>query len=88
MPKAMILAAMLLAGSSSASLAVSEMVKQACQSDYFAYCSTYEVGSSALRACMSSHRKMLSAPCIKALGSSGEVTQDDVRQYKREMSKN
>jgi hypothetical protein len=88
MSKAVILAAIALAGSSSAALAVSEIVKEACRSDYFAYCSNYEVGSSALRACMSSHRKMLSGPCIKALGSSGEATQDDVQQYKREMSKN
>jgi hypothetical protein len=88
MPRVAILAVIVLVGSSSATLAVSEVVKEACRSDYFAYCSNHEVGSAELKSCMKAHRKVLTGTCIKALGSSDEVTQDDIRQYKREMSRN
>ena len=82
-----VLSAALLAVSTSESLAVSQAVKDACTSDYAAYCSEHKVGTEALRSCMRAHRKMLTAGCIKALGHSDEVTKEDIRQYKAEMHK-
>lgn len=82
-----VLAASLLTVSASEGLAVSQAVKDACTSDYAAYCSEHKVGTEALRSCMRAHRKMLTAGCIKALGHSNEVTKEDIRQYKAEMRK-
>jgi hypothetical protein len=67
--------------------AVSEAVKKACSADYASLCSQYKVGTEALRSCMRSHRHTLTDGCIHALGRSSEVTQEDIRQYKREMGK-
>jgi hypothetical protein len=67
--------------------ALSRVVKDACMSDYAAYCNGLKVGTTALRSCMKSHRHMLSQTCILALGSSSEVTNEEIRQYKREMHK-
>jgi hypothetical protein len=67
--------------------AVSEAVKKGCSADYASYCSEYKVGTDALRTCMRAHRHTLTDVCIKALGSSSEVTQEDIRQYKRETGK-
>ena len=87
MPRVAILVASILTLSAGEALAVSEVVKQACTSDYAAYCSEHKVGTEALRSCMRAHRHMLSETCIKALGSSDEVTQEDIQQYKRESHK-
>ena len=58
--------------------AVSAAVKIACMSDYFAYCSAYEVGSQELRQCMRSVGSRLSKPCVNALVSAGEVPKSEV----------
>jgi hypothetical protein len=84
MKKVAVLAAMTLALSSSYALAVSEAVKNACTSDFAAYCSQHKVGTEAARACMREHRKMLTAECVQALGHSSEVTQADIELYKKE----
>ena len=55
--------------------AVSSSVRNACMSDYFAYCSQHEVGSSALRRCMQAAGPRLSKACVSALVASGEVKQ-------------
>lgn len=82
----LLLAAPLLALPTSA-FAVSDAVKKACSADYASLCSQYKVGTEALRTCMRSHRHTLTDGCIKALGHSSEVTQEDIRQYKRETGK-
>lgn len=82
MQKVAILAAVTLALSASSALAVSQAVRQACSSDYAAYCSNYKVGTAKLRSCMKQHSHMLNAECIKALGHSNEVTEQDIRDYK------
>jgi len=79
-----VLAALALVLPAGGALAVSNVVKQACGSDYAAYCSDHKVGTEALRTCMRAHRKMLTAGCIKALGNSEEVTAQDIREYKTE----
>ncbi|MBY0559124.1 hypothetical protein [Hyphomicrobium sp.] len=77
-------AAVMLALSSGSAFAVSQAVKDACSSDYAAYCSQHKVGTEAARQCMREHRKMLTEDCIHALGKSSEVTQADIELYKRE----
>lgn len=84
MPKFMTLAAAIICISSTSAFAVSEAVKNACDSDYVAYCSQHKIGSTALRACMKSHRHMLMSSCLKAISKSGEASADEVKQYKRE----
>lgn len=54
--------------------AVSGNVRQACMSDYFAYCSAHAVGSASLRSCMRSNGPKLSSRCLDALVSAGEVS--------------
>lgn len=58
--------------------AVSGNVRQACMSDYFAYCSQHAVGSASLRSCMRSNGPKLSKSCLNALISAGEVSQSTV----------
>jgi hypothetical protein len=87
MQKVAVLVAIALALSSGCAFAVSQAVKDACSSDYAAYCSQHKVGTDAARHCMREHRKMLTDSCIQALGHSSEVTQADVEQYKREHNK-
>ena len=68
----------------SGALAVSKVVRKACDGDCLAYCSQHEIGSTSLRACMRAHRKMLTDTCAKALADSGEATPADVSAYKRD----
>jgi hypothetical protein len=82
----LLLATTLLALPTSA-FAVSEAVKKACGADYASLCSQYKIGTEALRSCMREHRHTLTDGCIKALGHSSEVTQEDIRRYKRETGK-
>lgn len=49
-----------------------EFVKKACKSDFKAYCRSYDIDSSAMRACMRRSVDMLSQRCIDALEKSGE----------------
>ena len=53
--------------------AVSDKVKNACQSDYYKFCPSHPVGSTTLRQCMRSVGKRLSARCIDALADAGEI---------------
>jgi hypothetical protein len=84
MRKALLLASLFVTASATNGFAVSEAVKKACDSDYAAYCSAHKVGSSELKSCMRAHRKMLTDACVKALGKSDEVSQQDIETYKRE----
>ncbi len=84
MPRYFTLAAALICISSTSALAVSEAVKKACDSDYVAYCSQHKIGSTALRACMKSHKHVLLSTCLSAISKSGEASPDEIQQYKRE----
>jgi hypothetical protein len=64
----------------SGAFAVSSAVKIACMADYFAYCSSHEVGSTALRQCMRSAGSKLSKRCVNALVAAGEVSKTEVAQ--------
>jgi hypothetical protein len=58
--------------SGGAARATPEYVKQACKADYKKFCPDYEIGSSALRACMVGIAHQLSPKCTDALERSGE----------------
>lgn len=62
--------------------AIGADVKNACKSDYFKHCSQHAVGSESLRSCMRKVGEDLSTPCLVALVKAGEVTKQDIEQYK------
>ena len=53
--------------------AISDKVRNSCQSDYFKFCPSYAVGSTALRQCMRQVGNRLSPRCVDALVESGEI---------------
>lgn len=63
--------ATVLAGSSAH--AYSRKVKDACSADYASLCAKYKQGSSELRRCFESNRRVLSTECVQALVDAGEV---------------
>lgn len=65
--------------------AVSASVKNACKSDYLAYCSQHAVGSKSLRNCMRSASSKLSTRCVKALVAAGEVSKADRARYAKRL---
>jgi hypothetical protein len=69
---AIVSAATLLALSTAAD-AYSRKVRNACSADYASLCSQYKQGSTKLRRCFESNRKVLSEECISALVDAGEV---------------
>jgi hypothetical protein len=71
---------------STAAVAVTERVKQDCKPDYNRYCSTYAVGSEALRACMSRSAKKLSRTCVSALVDAGEMTKAQADRLRKPSS--
>lgn len=54
-------------------LAYSQKVKDACSADYGSLCAKYKQGSSELRRCFESNRRILSTECVQALVDAGEV---------------
>jgi len=84
------LALLLLAsGCAFASVAVAEpipyskAVQQFCAADYHKFCGDYGLETAALRSCMDKAGQSLSQGCIKALVSSGEVSQSEVERRKK-----
>lgn len=69
---AVVAAAMAFAAGTAAN-AYSEKVKTACSADYASLCSQYKQGSSQLRRCFESNRKVLSNSCVSTLVNAGEV---------------
>ncbi len=65
------LAAVSLAGTSA--YAYSQKIKDACSADYGSLCAKYKQGSSELRRCFESNRRVLSTDCVQALVNAGEV---------------
>ena len=62
--------------------AVSQKLKDACRSDYHAYCGEHAVGSQPLRDCMADAFDKLSEPCVAAILDS-EFQKDNARPHKR-----
>lgn len=60
---------------------VTQRVKNACRSEYHAFCSAHAVPSPGLRSCMRGVQDQLSPRCLKELVAAGEVSQAEVRNY-------
>ncbi len=58
---------------STSALAFSQKVKDSCSADYASLCAKYKQGSSELRRCFESNRRVLSTDCVQALVDAGEV---------------
>jgi hypothetical protein len=74
--------AVVLGAAAPAAASVSASVRNACMSDYFAYCAGLEVGSVELRRCMSRAGPKLSQACVSALVGAGEVSRAEVDRRK------
>jgi hypothetical protein len=68
-----ILAGITVLGTCTTANAYSKRVRDACAADYTSLCSQYPKGSTKLRRCFESNRKVLSSDCISALVDAGEV---------------
>ena len=60
---------------------ITQRVKNACRSEYYAYCSAHAVPSPGLRSCMRGVQDQLSQGCLKELVAAGEVSKADIRKY-------
>lgn len=61
------------------------MTQMNCASDYYAYCSQFQVGSKELRICMRRAGPKLSKSCLNALIADGEVSKAEVEKTKQEI---
>ena len=66
---------------STAHAVITQRVKNACRSEYYAYCSAHAVPSAGLRSCMRGVQDQLSQGCLKELVAAGEVSKAEVRRY-------
>ena len=66
---------------STAHAVITQRVKNACRSEYYAYCSAHAVPSAGLRSCMRGVQDHLSQGCLKELVAAGEVSKAEVRRY-------
>ena len=60
---------------------ITQRVKNACRSEYYAYCSAHAVPSAGLRSCMRGVQNKLSPPCLKELVAAGEVSKAEIRKF-------
>lgn len=60
--------------------AASERVRNACTSDYLAYCSRHPEEGPAVRACMNANGSKLSKRCVDALIADGEISKGEVER--------
>ncbi|AGK57652.1 hypothetical protein HYPDE_29888 [Hyphomicrobium denitrificans 1NES1] len=65
--------------------AVGFLTQMNCASDYYAYCSQFQVGSKELRVCMRRAGPKLSKSCLNALIADGEVSKAEVEKTKQEI---
>jgi hypothetical protein len=65
---------------SAADAAITQRVKNACRSEYFAFCSEHAVPSAGLSSCMRSVQDQLSKGCLNELVAAGEVSKEDIRK--------
>jgi hypothetical protein len=64
-----------------ANAVITQRVKNACRSEYYAFCSAHAVPSPGLRSCMRAVQNQLSQGCLKELVAAGEVSGQEVRKY-------
>jgi hypothetical protein len=78
MRRTLLPAALILFASSLAANAVGFKTQISCAGDYYAFCSSFPVGSPAVRKCMSDNGPKLSKSCINALIADGEISKEEV----------
>jgi hypothetical protein len=66
---------------------ITQRVKNACRSEYYAFCSAHAVPSAGLRSCMRGVQDQLSQACLKELVAAGEVSKNEVRRYSARQTK-
>jgi hypothetical protein len=66
---------------SAAEAAITQRVKNACRSEYYAFCSEHAVPSAGLSSCMRNVQDQLSKGCLNELVAAGEVSKADIRKY-------
>jgi len=71
--------------SASGASAIGFMTQMSCASDYYAYCSQFQVGSKELRVCMRRAGPKLSKSCLNALIADGEVSKAEVEKTRQEI---
>lgn len=71
--------------SASAASAIGFLTQMSCASDYYAYCSQFQVGSKELRLCMRRVGPKLSKSCLNALIADGEVSKAEVEKKRQEI---
>jgi hypothetical protein len=72
--------------SASNASAIGFLTQMNCASDYYAYCSQFQVGSKELRLCMSRVGPKLSKSCLNALIADGEVSKAEIENRKQEIA--
>ncbi len=84
MPKVFIPSLLVIAALSAtnAHAVITQGVKNACRSEYYAYCSAHAVPSAGLSSCMRNVQDKLSQGCLKELVAAGEVSKAEIRMYK------
>ena len=85
MTKRLALATAALLLPASGASAIGFMTQMSCASDYYAYCSKFQVGSKELRICMRRAGPKLSKSCLNALIADGEVSKAEVEKTRQEI---
>jgi adenylate kinase len=85
MTRTLALAAAALMLSVSSASAIGFLTQMSCASDYYAYCSQFQVGSKELRICMRRAGPKLSKSCLNALIADGEVSKAEVERTRQEI---
>lgn len=85
MTRTLALATAALMLSASGASAIGFMTQMSCASDYYAYCSQFQVGSKELRVCMRRAGPKLSKSCLNALIADGEVSKAEVERTRQEI---
>jgi len=85
MTRTLALAAAALMLSVSSASAIGFLTQMSCASDYYAYCSQFQVGSKELRICMRRAGPKLSKSCLNALIADGEVSKSEVERTRQEI---
>ena len=77
----LLMLAVVAVSATTADAAITQRVKNACRSEYYAFCSAHAVPSAGLSTCMRGVQDQLSQACLKELVAAGEVSKEEVRRY-------
>ncbi len=81
-PRYVILSSLFLSiAATDANAVITQRLKDACRSEYYAFCSAHAVPSDGLRSCMRGVQDQLSQGCLKEMVAAGEVSNAEVKAY-------